>query len=122
LSRVVFDSSFLIAVVQKPTTWYEDIVEEIGAFEAVMLDCVRGELARMAQKRDKRGRYSALAYDLAVTFTGVRCGKEKTDDEIISYATSKKARVATIDGELIGRLRALRIGVITLRSGRLFLT
>jgi rRNA-processing protein FCF1 len=122
LSSVVFDSSFMIAVVQKPTTWYEDIVEAIGAFEAVILDCVKGELARMARKRDKRGRYAALAYDLAAAFTEVRCGKGGPDDEIISYATHNKTRVATLDGELIGRLRALRIGVITLRSGRLFLT
>ncbi len=122
MSRVVFDSSFLIAVVQKPTTWHEDIVAEIGAFDAVTLDCVREELARMAQKKNKRGRYAALAYELAATFTEEACGKGEPDDEIISYASSKKASVATMDGELIRKLRALRVGVITLRSGRLFLT
>ncbi len=111
----------MIAVVQKPTTWYEDIVAEIGTFDAVALDCVREELARMAQKKNKRGRYAALAYDLAGSFTAEACGKGEPDDELVSYATSRKARVATIDGELIRRLRALRIGVITLRSGRLFL-
>jgi len=44
LRKVVFDSSFLMAVVETPTTWYEDIVEKVGKFEPVILDCAKAEL------------------------------------------------------------------------------
>ncbi|MDG6962113.1 MAG: hypothetical protein JRN71_06690 [Nitrososphaerota archaeon] len=43
LRKVIFDSSFLMAVVERPTTWFEDIVDNIGKFQPVLLDCVRDE-------------------------------------------------------------------------------
>ena len=35
--RVLFDSSFLIAVMEHPTPWQEDILEKVGAYEGVVL-------------------------------------------------------------------------------------
>jgi rRNA-processing protein FCF1 len=118
LRKVVFDSSFLIGVVEKPTTWYEDILEKMGKFEPVILDCVRAELERLAQGETRRARFAALALELTKEFDVERCGGLAVDDEIASYGASARAIVATVDAALLKRLRRTRVDAITLRSGR----
>lgn len=117
---VLFDSSFLIAVMEHPTTWYEDILEKAGSFKPTVLDVVQEELAKISKGEGKRSRFASLALELSSNFTLARARSKngRTDDEIISYAKEKKAIVATIDGELMERLTALRVPVITLRQGR----
>jgi len=118
---VAFDSSFLVAVMERPTPWSQDIQEKVGAFTPVVLSSVRDELARLAAKGDKKGRYAALALTLVErgAFSLEPDGKGKPDDEIISFALREGAAVATIDHELAERLRASRVAkLITLRRGR----
>ena len=121
MEKVIFDSSFLMAVLERPTTWYEDITEGIGRFEPVLLDCVRGELEKLAAAKDKRGRAASFSLDLASRFSRAPCGKARVDDEIVSAALSMKALVATTDSELWRSLEAVHVRVITLRSGRVAL-
>ena len=121
---VVFDSSFLLAVMERPTPWSEDILEKVGAFTPVVLSSVQGELSRLASAGDKRGRFARLA--LSMLEEGALYleadGGGKPDDEIISYALKQGAAVATTDSELARRLRASRVSpVITLSSGRVSL-
>jgi len=121
---VAFDSSFLVAVMERPTPWSEDILEKVGAFTPVVLSSVRDELARLAARGDKRGRFAALALNLVEEgkFSLEPDGKGKPDDEIISFALREGAAVATLDSELAKRLRASRVQtVITLRGGRVSL-
>ncbi len=120
MQKVVFDSSFLMAVVETPTTWYEDMVEKLGRFEPVVLDCVRDELTKVSHEETKRARYARLAMDLTKDFTGGRCGSLSVDDEIASYSRSAEALVASLDGRLLARLEKLKVGTISLRSGRVF--
>ncbi len=118
---VVFDTSFLMAVMERPTSWSQDISESIGAFTPVILMSVRDELARLAAKGDKRGKLASLALELlhSGAFTLKPDGKGKPDDEIISFALREGAAVATIDSELAKSLRASHVQtVITLRGGR----
>jgi rRNA-processing protein FCF1 len=121
---VAFDSSFLVAVMQHPTPWSEDILEKVGAFTPVVLSSVRDELSRLAARGDKRGRFAALALRLLEegAFSLEQDGRGKPDDEIISFALREGAAVATIDSELAERLRASRVQtVITLRGGRVWI-
>jgi rRNA-processing protein FCF1 len=118
---VAFDSSFLVAIMERPTPWNADIVEKVGAFTPVVLSSVRDELSRLAAKSDKKGRYAALVLELLEQgkFALEPDGKGKPDDEIVSFALREGAAVATIDSDLAERLRASRVqSVITLRSGR----
>ncbi len=118
---VAFDSSFLLAVMEHPTSWNEDIIEKVGAFTPVVLSSVRDELRRLAAKGDKKGRFAALALTLVDqgAFSLEPDGRGKPDDEIISFALREGAAVATIDSELAERLRASRVSpLITLRGGR----
>jgi len=121
---VAFDTSFIIAILERPTPWREDILEKLGAFTPVVLLSVRDELARLASKGEKKGRYADLALGLLQngTFSLEADGSGKPDDEIVSFALREGAAVATIDSELVERLRALRVEtVITLRGGRVSL-
>jgi rRNA-processing protein FCF1 len=121
LKKVAFDSSFLIAIMERPTPWSEDIAEKVGAFTPVVLSSVRDELKRLSAKKDKKGRYAGLVLELLEqgTFSLELDGKGKPDDEIVSFALSQRAAVATIDSELAARLRASRVQpVVTLRGGR----
>ncbi len=122
LRKVVFDSSFLIAVVETPTTWYEDIIGKAGRFEPIILDCVKRELTGLARGETKRGRFARLAGELAKGFRVEKCGGLSVDDEIASFSKGAGAFVATVDGRLLARLRRLHVQTITLRSGRVELS
>lgn len=116
--EVVFDSSFLMAVVERPTTWYEDILEKAGSFRPVVLDCVLAELKRLASGGGRRARFASLALELASHFEKERCGGAATDDELISYARGKRAYVATVDAEIVRSARDAGLMVVTLRRRR----
>ncbi|MDG6985771.1 MAG: hypothetical protein JRM73_03390 [Nitrososphaerota archaeon] len=121
MRKVIFDSSFLIAVVEKPTTWFEDMVEGIGTFQPVMLNCVKEELEKLASGQGRRSRSARVALELAAKFARERCGGGSVDDEIASAALSSGALVATIDEELARSLRRAHGRVATLKRGRVHL-
>jgi len=116
--QVLFDSSFLMAVVEHPTTWFEDIADKIGSVKPVVLRCTVEELQRLALKQLKRSRTAALALELAKDFDTERSGSGKVDDEIVSYALAKHCAVATVDRELIKTLRSRKVRVLGLSGGR----
>ena len=121
MRKIIFDSSFLIAVVDEPTTWFEDIVDEVGRFQPVLLDCVKQELEKLASGQGRRSRSARVALELAAKFSGKSCGGGLVDDEIVSAALTTGALVATIDDELATSLRGAQRQVVTLRRGRVHL-
>jgi rRNA-processing protein FCF1 len=107
-----------MAVVETPTTWFEDIVDRVGKFDPVMLECVAQELQRLASARGTKSRTARVALDLSAEFNRVACGSAPVDDEIISAASTEGALVATTDAELARAARAAHLRVIYLRKGR----
>lgn len=118
---VLFDSSFLMAIVEHPTTWFEDMTEMVGKVEPVTLDCVVQELKRISSRQGKRSKFASLALEFAGDFGVEPSGKGEVDDEIVSYAISKNSAVATVDRELIRTLKARRVKVVGLSKGRVAL-
>jgi len=118
LQRVIFDSSFLIAVVAKPTTWFEDIIDNVGNFEPVILDCVRAELEKLAAGEGRKSRDARVGLEMASRFKAEPSGMARVDDEIASAARTTGSLVATSDGALARALRASHIKVISLKQGR----
>jgi len=118
LIRVIFDSSFMMAVAENPTTWFEDIVDRVGNFEPVLLVCVEQELRRLASAKDGKSRTARVALGLSSGFGRLACGGALVDDEIISAASAEGAIVATTDSELARTARAAHLRVISLRKGR----
>jgi len=115
---VIFDSSFLMAVSEKPTRWFEDITDAIGRFDPVLPECVIEELEKLATRQSSKSRVARVALELGQTFDKVPCGGARVDDEIASLALGMGAKVATTDSTLVKSLRSLHVGVILLRSGR----
>lgn len=118
---VLFDSSFLIAVMEHPGPWREDMLEKIGSFQPVVIQPVYDELARLAGGKNRASRYASLAkemVDRGELLLQKPHGSGMADDELISLALDESALVATLDAELIRQLRALRIGIIALSGGR----
>lgn len=118
MQKVIFDSSFLMAVVEKPTTWLEDMTDQLGKIQPVLLSCVKAELEGLASGQGKKSRSARLALELASEFAGGRCGAASVDAELVSYALSTEASVATIDSVLLSSLKAAHVKAITLRRGR----
>ena len=118
MKKVIFDSSFLIAVAESPTTWTMDIADEVGMFQPVILDCVGEELLRISGGTGKRAKFARVAMKLAEGFLHAPSGQAAVDDEISSAALSSSAIVATSDRMLKKSLKAMHVRVIGLRSGR----
>jgi rRNA-processing protein FCF1 len=118
--KVLFDSSFLMAVMEHPTTWLQDIGEKVGGFEPVVITPVYSELERLASGKSRGARFASLAKQLADSgaLKIEETGGEKADDELVSRALSDGAMVATVDSDLIEQLQASRVGVVRLRGGR----
>lgn len=110
-----------MAVVERPTTWFEDMTEELGKFEPVVLDCVIDEMMRIAKRDGKKARYARVALELTEGFVRQPCGDGKPDDEIVSAAQGGGEVVATIDSKMLETLKALGVKVVSLRTGRISL-
>ncbi len=121
MKQVIFDSSFLMAVVDEPTTWYEDIVDGVGKFEPLLLECVRDELRSLASGKGRKARTARVALNIAKEFKLAKCGGANVDDEIVSASASLGALVATVDSDLARAAKASHIQVISMRRGRVAL-
>jgi rRNA-processing protein FCF1 len=121
MTKVIFDSSFLMAVAEHPTTWFEDIAEKVGRLEPVALDCVLAELGRLASGQGRRSRVARVALEIAEGFSRAPSGGAGPDQEIMSAALTMKAAVATADKDLALSLRAQSVRVFGLQSGRVAL-
>ena len=120
MKEIIFDSSFLMAVAEHPTTWREDMTESFGSYAPLLLDCVRRELVNIEVTKKGKASMARVALELSKDFAMVPTAQMAADDEIVSSALQRGAAVATLDAKLTGTLRALHVQVIGLRSGRVF--
>ena len=118
MREVIFDSSFLMAVVERPTTWFDDMTKALGRFRPILLECVAAELENLAAQKGRRARTARVALEITKNFDRAGCGEAEVDDEIISSALHRKAVVATADRSLARTLEGLHLQTAGLRSGR----
>lgn len=119
LIKVVFDSSFLMAVVEHPTTWFEDITEALGKFQPVLPDCISEELQRLAALQGRKARSAKLALEMAGSFAKSRCSEHSPDQELLKLSQDPGVLVATLDAEILRELRRSPRKAVTLRKGRM---
>ncbi len=118
--RVLFDTSFLLSVMEHPTPWQDDILGALGGFEGVVLQPVYSELKRLSEGSARSSRFALLALGL-VDRGAIRVepsGPGGADDELVSSALGDGAAVATLDRDLIRMLLASHVDVVSLRRGR----
>lgn len=118
MQKVALDSSFLMAVAERPTPWLDDLTDALGKVEPVLLDCVGGELRRLSATGGRKGKMARLALQLAAEFGTAKCGGGDVDAELASFAEAHRAVVATVDASLRAQLRARGLRVASLSKGR----
>ncbi|MBI2937655.1 MAG: hypothetical protein HYY22_05560 [Thaumarchaeota archaeon] len=118
---LLLDSSFLIFLVETPSGGFTEIEDKLGKVEPIVLTSVIKELRRIADRAaSKRAKAAARALDYASGLRRVpQTGSGSVDDQILLYAKSSGAAVATLDTELRRRLRAAGVVVVTLSGNRL---
>jgi rRNA-processing protein FCF1 len=118
--KILFDSSFLIAVMEHPTAWERDLLGCVGYHQGVVILPVYEELVRLAGGGGRQSPFARLALQLVDEgrIALERSLGDSADEELVSYALREGAAVATVDRALIRQLRASRVGVVSLSRGR----
>jgi rRNA-processing protein FCF1 len=120
MKEVVFDSSFLIAISEKPTDWEKQFNDALGAYVPVILSSVEEELKAIASKKGKKAMMARAALEIARRFKKVEV-EGMADDSIVQYCNSKDAAAATTDRELASRLIKRKKNVFSIKEGRIYM-
>jgi rRNA-processing protein FCF1 len=115
---VLLDTSILIFLVEKPSSFLDDLDAKLGKAELCVPDSVIGELRRMAGSKGTKARKAEEALSFAEGLKIFRRGGE-ADDDLVSLAQEEGGAVATLDGELAAALRRKRVPVATVKDDRL---
>lgn len=118
MQKIVFDTSFLLSIVAKPTDWEDQLKDILGNYEGIVLLPVRRELELLASKKNKKSKIARVALLISKNFNFVE-EAGKADEAIITYCMRNKAIAATTDNELRNTLMRNGVRVIVLSRGRL---
>ena len=117
---VLLDTSILIFLVERPSTFFDELRAKMGNVEFSVPDSVIGELKGLAGARGVKARKARLALSYA---SGLKCLKHggEADDALVSLAQENGALVATLDRKLMSSLRRRGVLVATVKGDRLLL-
>ena len=117
---VLLDTSILIFLVERPSTFLDDLRARMGNVEFSVPDSVIGELKGLAGSRGAKAKKARLALSYAM---GLKCLKHggEADDALVSLAQERGALVATLDRKLVSSLRRRGVPVATVKDDRLLL-
>jgi rRNA-processing protein FCF1 len=123
--EIICDTSFLIALVSNPIKCFDKIENEIGKLKFVVPTFVLEELYSIEKKSGpKKSMFAKTAIRISkLKFEIKDIGKSiKVDNEILDYATkNRKFAVATLDGDLLKRLRMADVTTITLSKNKMII-
>lgn len=123
--EIICDTSFLIALVSNPVKCFDRIESEIGKLEFVVPTFVLEELYAIEKKSGpKKSMFAKTAIRISkLKFEIKEIGKSvNVDNEILDFATkNRKFAVATLDSDLLRRLRMADVTTITLSKNRMII-
>ncbi|MCS7141195.1 MAG: hypothetical protein NZ888_03295 [Candidatus Nitrosocaldus sp.] len=141
MGEVLLDTSFLMAMANRPIRGMERLEINLGRVEFLIPDVVVHELERIAGegigvrgvKRAKEAKAALqIIGDRAFRFRIIALGRSMkggedsgggsgyaVDDLIVGYAESMRCYVATLDKGMIRRLRGRCAGIVTLQDDAL---
>jgi rRNA-processing protein FCF1 len=116
--RVLIDANALMAQLQFRLDIFAELTQCIGAYEPILLDCVRDELRGLAAGRGKDGSSARSALILAEKCTVVETGslEGSVDEKILYFASTHGCMVFTNDRDLRVALLSHGISVISLEG------
>lgn len=123
--EIICDTSFLIALVSNPVKCLDRIENEIGKLKFVVPTFVLEELYVIEKKSGpKKSMFAKTAIRISkLKFEIKEIGKSvNVDNEILDYATkNRKFAVATLDSDLLMRLRMADVTTITLSKNKMII-
>ncbi len=111
--KVIFDTSFIIYLLEKPSAVIDRIIDEIGIPEITVPNSVIRELERLSKKRKILKNYRLLNIETFKEFDA------NADDDILNLALKTKYPVFTLDLELAKRLSELGLSCYTLSNDKI---
>ena len=117
---VILDTSVLMSIFEKRFDLMEDIELEVGRAKIVVPESVLKELEKLASSRGSRSRKAKAVLDLIESkgFETVRSMDWDVDNDVILLAKNLKGIVATLDKDLIKRLKEESVEVMTWKNKR----
>lgn len=117
---VILDTSVLMSIFEKRFDLIEDIELEVGRAKIVVPESVLKELEKLASSRGSRSRKAKAVLDLIESkgFETVRSMDWDVDNDVILLAKNLKRIVATLDKDLIKRLKEESVEVMTWKNKR----
>lgn len=123
--EIICDTSFLIALVSNPVKCFDRIENEIGKLKFVVPTFVLEELYAIEKKSGpKKSMFAKTAIRISkLKFEIKEIGKSvNVDNEILDFATkNRKFAVATLDSDLLMRLRKADVTTITLSKNKMII-
>jgi uncharacterized protein len=121
---VLCDTSFLMVLVSRPISKFDEVERHIGKLNILVPTIVIEELNILQQKAGpKRSMTAKTAIEISkARFKVIEIVKSRhVDDAIIEYAIKHNCAIATIDTDLRKRLIKNKILVITISNNRLLI-
>lgn len=125
MNEVVFDTNFLMMLVEKPSNIVEDILRILDPVVFEVPSCVMNELSRLSSSRHvKKSKVATLSLEIAKSHMKVIevSNVGSVDDKIVSYARGKaNVYIATMDYVLRKRLVRENLKCVTLSNDKIVL-
>ena len=125
MNEVIFDTNFLMLLVEKPSNIVEDIFRILDPVVLEVPSCVMDELIRLSSsKHVKKSKIATLSIEIAKSHMKVIevSSGGSVDDKIVTYARGKaNVFIATMDYELRKRLMRENLKCVTLSNNKIVL-
>ncbi len=118
---VLLDASFVMELSSRPLTGFEEVESKYGKIRFVIMDAVIEEIRKIASLRaGKRARKARMALDFVTKQRLLSYPNgESVDDKLFNYASEHLTPVATLDRQLMKRLRNSNLPLLTLSKNRI---
>ena len=117
---VLLDTSILIYLVERPSTFLDDLGKHVGRVELSVCSPVLRELASLSSSKGVKAKRAKEALAFAQSLKSFSQSGD-ADDALICLAQEKAAVVATLDRKLVASLRSKGLSVATLGGDRLLM-
>lgn len=125
MNEVVFDTNFLMLLVEKPFNVIEEIFRILDPVIFEVPSSVMEELVRLtSSKHVKKSKIAVLSIEIVKSHMKVLevTGEGSVDDKIVNYARGRpNVFIATMDYELRKRLMRENLKCVTLSNNKIIL-
>lgn len=118
---ILLDTSFVMELSSRPLIGFEEVESKYGKIRFVVMDVVIEEIRKIASRRaEKRARKARMALDFVTKQRLLSYPNgESVDDKLFNYASEHLTPIATLDRQMMKRLRNSHLPLLTLSKNRI---